>query len=250
MNDVALLERLGAAYDVLEAPAPSAELAARMDAGWIGDADDDRAQVVVPFTPRPRVRVRYLIAAVVASFVAMSGLAVAGELPDGLQREVSAVVSHIGIDLPAPSETPTGPPATHDGANGGGGGGSSTPGAQGGGAGNGKGAGTATGKGADNPSPTTPTTTPGAVKPGAGETGGGATTPPGGTPTTTPPVGAEGAGDPPPTTSPPVTLPPITLPPIQLPPISLPPIDLPLLPPISLPPISLPPIQLPPLLGL
>src|ERR1044072_4831314 len=98
MNDTQLLERLSAAYGTVEIPAPSAALTELMDAGGITDDherdDDRRVAVVVPFArPRPRMRMRYLVAALVASFVAVSGLAVAGALPDSLQRQVSSVVS-------------------------------------------------------------------------------------------------------------------------------------------------------------
>src|SRR6188472_498125 len=107
MNDTQLLERLGAAYKTLDAPAPTAALAALMDAGGVAshESDDDRRDaVVVPFARRrSRMRMRYLVAALVASFVAVSGLAAAGALPDSLQRQVSSVVSHLGIDLPSPA---------------------------------------------------------------------------------------------------------------------------------------------------
>src|SRR2546430_6073503 len=98
MNSSDVLALLVDQYATVPAPAPTRELAARMDAGWIGSVDDDRGAVVVAFVPRTRVRVRYLAAALVATFVAMSGLAVAGALPDPIQRGVASVVSHIGID--------------------------------------------------------------------------------------------------------------------------------------------------------
>src|SRR2546426_619106 len=111
MNSSAVLELLVDQYAAVPAPAPSDQLAARMDAGWIGSADPDRGAVVVPFVARPRFRMRYLAAALVATFVAMSGLAVAGALPDPIQRGVASVVSHLGIDLPSPDtksvSTPT-----------------------------------------------------------------------------------------------------------------------------------------------
>jgi hypothetical protein len=234
MNDTQLLERLGAAYDTLEAPAPSAALAALMDAGGVAshDADDDRRDaVVVPFArPRSRVRMRYLVAALVASFVAVSGLAAAGALPDSLQRQVSSVVSHLGVDLPSPdSSHDNGPADTPPGTNGSG-----------------------------RPSSSTPTTI---ATPGAGADdpvrgpGAAGTTVPGGAPTTTPAVpslGDVGAidGGTPPTTLPSsggdLGLPPITVPVISLPPISLPPILDPILDPL----LPLIPLPLPPLLGL
>src|SRR3954471_8048279 len=122
MNDTQLLERLGSAYETLDTPAPSAALAALMDAGGVTshEADDDRRDaIVVPFArPRSRVRTRYLVAALVASFVAMSGLAVAGALPDSLQRQVSSVVSHLGVDLPSPEPHDNGPAHAPSGTNG------------------------------------------------------------------------------------------------------------------------------------
>jgi hypothetical protein len=168
---------------------------------------------------------RYLVAALVASFVAVSGLAVAGALPDSLQRQVSSVVSHLGIDLPSP------PPAPGDNPS------HAPPDA----------------KGSEHRAPTsTSTGTPaaGADDPAAVSTPGG--TAPRNAPTTTPTVPSLGdlgvlGGGTTPTTLPAgggLGLPPISLPPIALPPISLPPISLPGtgLPPISLPPISLPPL--------
>ncbi len=224
MNDTQLLERLGAAYETLDAPAPSAALAALMDAGGVAshDTDDDRRDaVVVPFArPRSRMRMRYLVAALVASFVAVSGLAAAGALPDSLQRQVSSVVSHLGIDLPSPEPTHDDGPA-HAPSETNGSGRSSSP--------------TSTTIAADDP---------------AGRSGAAGTTVPGSAPTTVPAVpslGDVGAvdGGTTPTTLPSsgdLGLPPITVPPITVPVISL--------PPISLPPISLPPISLPPLLPL
>jgi hypothetical protein len=221
MNDATLLGRLASAYGDVPAPAPSAELARRMDAGWIGDVDDERTAVVVPLAPRPRMRMRYLVAAVVASFVAMSGLAVAGALPDDLQRQVNSFVSHVGIDLPDPTGTPHVPSGIQD-----------RPGAapasrSGGSTGSSRGAG-------DLP---TAATSPAAAA--SGQLGGGST--PGSlAPSTTLP-GSPSAPDQPPTTD----LPPVTVPPIQLSPIDLPPIDPPLLAPIDVPPVVLPPVVLP-----
>src|SRR5690242_8647660 len=115
MNDTQLLERLTSAYATVEAPAPSAALAALLDAGGVPDDERDDA-VVLPFAPPVRrdtnvkLRARHLVAAMVATFVLFSGLAVAGALPDAIQREVSSVVSHLGIDLPSPqsSSSPAG----------------------------------------------------------------------------------------------------------------------------------------------
>jgi hypothetical protein len=221
MNDAEVLQLFVDQYAATPAPAPSRELAARMDAGWIGSADDDRGAVVVPFVARPRPGVRYLAAALVATFVAMSGLAVAGALPDPLQRGVASVVSHLGIDLPSPDGGGSGPT---DGGTGGHGtpGGSSPNGSTPGGTGSGSGAGAdGTGSGS-NPaatagSSTTSTTVPGVDVGGVGST-----------PTTAPPVTV------------PVTVPPLTVPQLTLPPLTL--------PPLSLPPLTLPPLTLPRLL--
>lgn len=207
MNDTQLLERLSAAYGTVETPAPSAALAELMDAGGIADDherdDDRRVAVVVPFAgPRSRLRMRYLVAALVASFVSVSGLAVAGALPDSLQRQVSSVVSHLGIDLPSPvpatgdnpSHTPSDangsehrvPPSTSTG----------TPAA---GADDRAGVPVAGSTAPRN----APTTTPTPTVPSLGDIGavGGGTTP-----TTVPASGGLG-------------LPPISLPPISLPPL-------------------------------
>ncbi len=116
MNDTQLLERLTSAYATVAAPPPSAALAEILESGEIGasgqtDADtgtDDGARrdaVVVPFVrpeTRTGVRARHLVAACVATFVLFSGLAVAGALPGPVQRQVSSVVAHLGIDLPSP----------------------------------------------------------------------------------------------------------------------------------------------------
>jgi hypothetical protein len=224
MNDTQLLERLGAAYETLDAPAPSAALAALMDAGGVAshEGDDDRRDaVVVPFArPRSRMRMRYLVAALVASFVAVSGLAAAGALPDSLQRQVSSVVSHLGVDLPSPEPShDNAPPHAPSGTNGSG-------------------------------RPSSPTSTTIAADDPAGRPGAAGTTVPGSAPTTVaavPSLGDVGAvdGGTTPTTLPSsgdLGLPPITVPVISLPPISLPPISL---PPISLPPLL--PLPLPPL---
>jgi hypothetical protein len=236
MNDVQVLERLSSAYETLDAPPPSAALAEVLESGTVGaGAEDDerRDAVVVPLVrPQTRLRVRHLVAAVAATFVLFSGLAVAGALPDPVQRQVSSVVSHLGIDLPTPTATParndTGvvdTPRTNDRA------GSTTT---------------------SEPVGSTTTTVAGGAL-GAPAAGGGTT--PGAPATTTPANGnpiddVGGLGAVPGDGGPVTTLPPSggdpLLPPISLPPISLPPIGLPpILPPISLPPITLPPIQLP-----
>ena len=67
MNDAQVLELLVDRYAAVPAPAPSRALAARMDAGWTGTADDDRGAVVVPVVRRPRLRLRYLVAAPASS---------------------------------------------------------------------------------------------------------------------------------------------------------------------------------------
>jgi hypothetical protein len=222
MNDAQVLHLLVDRYAAIPAPAPSAALAARMDAGWIGTADDEDRAVVVPLVRRPRLRVRYLVAALVAGFVAMSGLAAAGALPDPLQRGVASVASHLGIDLPNPDRGSGSGPA--DGGSGGHGpsGGTpsgSTPGGAGSSSGGNEGS---SGSGASGSSSSTSA----------------------GSPTTTTLPGVGGLGGVPTPTLPPVTPPPVSLP-VTVPPVSLPPVTV---PPISLPPISLPPISLPPLL--
>jgi hypothetical protein len=223
VNTADVLQLFVDEYAAVPAPAPSRLLAARMDAGWIGSTDDDRGAVVVPFVARPRVRMRYLAAALVATFVAMSGLAVAGALPDPLQRGVASVVSHLGIDLPRPDGR-SGSTPTDGGTGGHGSGGSSTNGSTPGDSGSGSGSGADSGHSGS-----------GSSSGSSGSTKAGAPT----TSTTLPDIGGLGGLGSTPTTLPPVTLPPVTVPPISLPPISLPPLTL---PPISLPPISLPPL--------
>jgi hypothetical protein len=221
MNDAQLLERLTSAYATVEAPTPSTALAELMDAGGAVADDDETGGVVVPFaSPRPRARVRYLVAALVASFVALSGLAVAGALPDSIQRQVSSVVSHLGIDLPNPQPVRVDVPGP-----------SNIPTAPG-----------------PRRAPSSSTSTPSPTK-GAGGTVGApaAGQQPVTAPATTAPAGSLGdigdvgglAGGTTPTTLPGNTIP--TLPPISIPPITLPPISVPGLP---LPPITLPPIQI------
>ena len=219
MTTADVLELLVDQYAAVPAPAPSRELAARMDAGWIGSVDD-RGAVVVPFVPRPnvRVRVRYLVAALVATFVAMSGLAAAGALPDPVQRGVASFASHLGIDLPTPNTAPGSTPPGNLGAQ------PSPP--HGSSAGGATTTSPVTGSGAPTASalPPSATTVPG----GLGSVGNVAGSD---TPTTVPPTTA-------PSTVPPLTVPPLTVPQLTLPPVTLPPITL---GPIT---IQLPPLQL------
>jgi hypothetical protein len=239
MNDTQLLERLSSAYATLEAPAPSAALAEILESGAVGaDTDDERRDaVVIPLVrPQTRLRARHLVAAMVATFVLFSGLAVAGALPDPVQRQVSSVVSHLGIDLPSPDSGPAhdttdsprqtdrqGPTATSEPSAGA----ATTTTVAGGGTGLPAGGGRTSTPG--SPSTTTPGGLPlGDVGDLGGVTGGGSVT-------TLPPSG----GDP---LLPPVTLPPISLPPLTIPPISLPPLTI---PPISLPPLTIPQLPLP-----
>ncbi len=232
MNEAQVLDRLTSQYAALPAPAPSAALLARMDAGRVGEDDDSSPGAVVVPLVRPRARVRYLVAAMVAGFVVFSGLAAAGALPDPLQREVSSLMSHVGIDIPSPDDGHAAPGATesdHSGRAGGGstastvGSGASTPSSPGA-------PGSATGS-------TTPTggAAPPANSPVDGVLGivGGIT---GGATTTTVPPG-DGLDLPPITTPPDATLPPVTVGPITLPPTTLPPVTIPTLP---LPPLPIP----------
>jgi hypothetical protein len=233
MNDTQLLERLTAAYESVEAPMPSAALVELMDAGGMASRDDERRDaVVVPFVrPRSRVRMRYLVAALVASFVAVSGLAAAGALPDSLQRQVSSVVSHLGIDLPSPApahgddqpHVPSGTNGSDRSAR--------TPNST-----SAPAAGTdepidaPAASGTTVPAPgATPTTRP-ATTPAAPSLGDVGAVGDGSTPTTLP--GGDALG------LPPVTLPAVTLPPLTLPQITLPPVTLPQLP-LPLPPLPL-----------
>jgi hypothetical protein len=244
MNDTQLLERLTSAYATVDAPAPSAALAAVLDTGGVADDDERDDAVVLPFVApvRPatnmKLRARHLVAAMVATFVLFSGLAVAGALPDAIQREVSSVVSHLGIDLPDPQPSSAGgggSDAPHDqdhpqttttspgGAIAGPGGSSGTP------VGSPAGGTTPLGTPAGSATTAAPgVTTPGGAGTGTGAGDGGTSGGSGGTPTTLLPAGGGSI-----------------LPPISLPPISLPPIDLPGLPPITVAPITLPPITLP-----
>jgi hypothetical protein len=230
MSSTDVLELLVDRYANVPAPAPSAELAARMDAGWVGApaGDDDHGAVVVPFVAPRRVRLRYLVAAMVATFVAFSGLAVAGALPDPVQRGVASVVSHLGIDLPTPDPSTPSHPGSGDGGN------PSNPGSDGsspsGGSPSGGGGGSSNGSSTGAATTTVPGPT--------GTVGGLDVTP------TVPPTTLPRGLDLPPLTVPPLTVPPLTIPDtLTLPPIlGLPPIVLPL-PPITIP--TLPPLQLP-----
>ena len=251
MNDTQLLERLTSAYATVAAPPPSAALAEILESGAIGesgqtdtvtgtvtgtDTDDGerRDAVVVPFVrpaTRTRVRARHLVAACVATFVLFSGLAVAGALPGPVQRQVSSVVAHLGIDLPSPESSPAhDTPATVD-----------APGSSDGPASKPTSSSTPTtaADGAANPPagsgvvPGVPSTTaPGSTGAGLGDVGvtGDLTTP-----TTLPPGGGS--------LLPPLTVPQVSLPP-PLPQITLPPLTLPQ---ITLPPLTLPQLPLPPL---
>jgi hypothetical protein len=240
VNDTQLLERLSTAYASVSAPAPSAELLECMARGGVVDRDDDggRDAVVVPLVvrrPRTRTRTRYLVAAAVATLALFSGLAVAGALPDPVQRQVSSFASHFGLDLPAPGGTdhrsgglrsedstrataPVTLPVTTEPV---------VPPAAG------------TGGAAATPAPPTPTpTNSGSLSGTLGQVGalGGSVTGSvtGSVATTVPPSG--GSPLPQPTlTLPPPTVPEVTLPPTTLPPTTLPPVTLPKLPPLTLP---------------
>jgi hypothetical protein len=102
-------------YRVAPAPAPSPALASRMSAGPVAlravtneTHTDERTSRQRDHVARfhARARTRYLGAGVAAAFVATSGLAVAGSLPDLLQREISSAASFVGVDLPSPADTP------------------------------------------------------------------------------------------------------------------------------------------------
>ncbi len=236
MNDTQLLERLTSAYATVAAPPPSAALAEILESGEIGesgptdtdtgiDEEKRRDAVVVPFArpeTRTGVRARHLVAACVATFVLFSGLAVAGALPAPVQRQVSSVVAHLGIDLPSPASGPAhDPPAKVD-----------TPGSSDGHASTPTSSSTpitATDGTTNTPAgaggglvPGAPSATaPGSTDAGLGDVGvtGDPTTP-----TTLPPDGGSLL---PPLTVPQITLPPLTLPPLTLPPLlPLPPLPI------------------------
>jgi hypothetical protein len=242
MNDTQLLERLTSAYATVAAPPPSAALAEILESG-IGETDTDtdgeerRGAVVVPFVrpeTRTGVRARHLVAACVATFVLFSGLAVAGALPGPVQRQVSSVVAHLGIDLPSPAsgsahDTPAkvDTPGSSDGhastpTS------SSTPTTAADGTTN-----TPVGAGGGVVSGVPSTTAPGSTGAGLGLGDIGVTGDPT-TPTTLPPAGGSLL---PPLTVPQVSLPP-PLPQITLPPLTLPQLTLPQLP-LPLPPLPI-----------
>jgi hypothetical protein len=102
-------ELLAEQYRMAPAPDPSRELLAWMDLGTVVAAAEDTGpdEVLVPLAPRPARRLSYLVAATVASALAMSGLATAGALPASLQRGAASVASVIAIDLPAPAANPS-----------------------------------------------------------------------------------------------------------------------------------------------
>jgi hypothetical protein len=112
-----IIQLLREHYPFEPAPRPNATLAARMDAGIVGAraqlTTDELAErrrrraAATRVLAGIRPRLRYAAAAVAAMFVATSGLAAAGALPRPLQREIAAIVSHVGIDLPTPDSTPS-----------------------------------------------------------------------------------------------------------------------------------------------
>jgi hypothetical protein len=98
-------ELLAAQYRMLPAPEPSRELLARMNSRpfLITSKDAERLEVLVPLAPRRARRLRYLVAATMASAFAMSGLAAAGALPAPLQRGAASVASVVSVNLPTPA---------------------------------------------------------------------------------------------------------------------------------------------------
>ena len=98
-------ELLAAQYRMVPAPDPSRELLARMNSRpfLIASKDAERLEVLVPLAPRRARRLRYLVAATMASAFAMSGLAAAGALPAPLQRGAASVASVVSVDLPTPA---------------------------------------------------------------------------------------------------------------------------------------------------
>jgi hypothetical protein len=220
MSPFDVLERLGDQYGALPAPKPSTELLRRMNVGNVGivgsEDGTDAGAIVVQYAPRPRTRTRHLVAATVATLLVGSGLAGAGALPAALQRQVAAVVAHVGIDLPTPDETAPTPSRDSQDR-------SKAPGPQ-------------EGRGpiGDQADPTlgdvvVPTT--GAEGPGVlGELG---------APNlASPTLPSDGA----PTAPPQLTLPPPAIPELGVPSFPLPPLELPLL---ELPPLEFPPLPLP-----
>ncbi|HEY3671037.1 MAG TPA: hypothetical protein VGN51_08885 [Acidimicrobiia bacterium] len=224
MNDAQLLQRLTSAYATVEAPAPNAALAELLESGEIGrDMFDDerRDAVVVPLArPHAPVRVRHLVAAMVATFVLFSGLAVAGALPDSVQRQVSSVVGHLGIDLPSPDSSPSvdtpGSPNAPDHPQSTSTSTSTSTGAPSAGSGGATGATGATGTATGGATGATPTTAPSGTD--LGDVGSATD----GVPPTTLPPGGGGLLELPQITLPPITLPQITLPPLTLPQLPIP----------------------------
>jgi hypothetical protein len=102
-------ELLAEQYRMEPAPDPSRELLAWMNIGpfVIASKEAKRDDVLVPLAPRRARRLRYLVAATVASAFAMSGLAAAGALPASLQRAAASVASVVSVDLPTPAAVPT-----------------------------------------------------------------------------------------------------------------------------------------------
>ncbi len=101
-------ELLAEQYRMAPAPDPSRELLIWMNIRpLIAAKETGRDDVLVPLAPRRARRLRYLVAATVASTFAMSGLAAAGALPAPLQRGAASVASVIAIDLPSPAAIPT-----------------------------------------------------------------------------------------------------------------------------------------------
>jgi hypothetical protein len=123
----AMIKLLSEHYHAIPAPVPSAALAARMEAGAVAlDTPTPEARidelaarrrgrdVAATFRDGARRRTRFLVAGVAAAFFASSGLAAAGVLPDPVQREISSVVSRLGIDIPSPVESPVSGSVTHE----------------------------------------------------------------------------------------------------------------------------------------
>jgi hypothetical protein len=199
-----------------------------------GATNERRRGGVVGFdVTRRRHRVRAVAAMLAATLVLMTGLGMAGALPDALQRPFASALRHFGIDVPAPDEARSPRPASDAGAR------ATTPGDA-----------TATSLPATEPATTGVPDLPASSEPG--------------TPPSSPPPGGGAPGVPPVALPlpaiPAVTLPPVTLPPLpgagdtegDLPPPPPPPpaVDVPVpLPPVPLPPLPapLPSLPLPPL---